>query len=218
MKRASQKYFQKKLADPPTCLKAPFSRFAKAPASLQIPRLTFERSVARAAVVLQKIWSIPPSSLPNKTAALRMPIGAQIHTTSWKAANILRIGYMRKSTLYRRNAKTTSPSHTTLDKEIQKAAESAPRESDFYNAQNQERYQRRGRGLMKNGAVQSNGRRHKCEKASLTALSLRPCASRALLLQDLSVYLDRARKTAGERDDTLEDSDYDRQPETGKPG
>ena len=75
-----------------------------------------------------------------------MPIGAQIHDkleggkyfADWVYAEV---------NAYIGERENDINVYTTLDKEIQKAAESALREAIFANAETEERYQRRGRGF-----------------------------------------------------------------------
>ena len=126
------KIFSEKLATLNMLEGAILAGLLKAPARYN-PAADLERSVARAAVVLQNMVDtaiIAPEQKPQPQNADRR----LRYMTSWKAANILRIGVYAEVNAYIGERENDINVYTTLDKEIQKAAESALREAIFANA------------------------------------------------------------------------------------
>jgi len=197
---ASQKYFQKSSRDLNMLEGAILAGLLKAPARYN-PAADLERSVARAAVVLQNMVDTAIIAPEQKTAALRMPIGAQIHDkleggkyfADWVYAEVN--AYIGE----RENAINV---YTTLDKEIQKAAESALREAIFANAETKNVTNGAVVVLDKNGAVKAMAGGVNYEKSQFNR------ATQALRQPGSSfktfVYL-TALENGWERDDTLED-------------
>ena len=150
---ASQKYFHKSSRDLNMLEGAVIAGLLKAPARYN-PAADKERALKRAAVVLQNMVNAAVITLEQKAKALKMPIGAGIHD-KLEGGRYFADWVYQEVNAYIGERENDINVYTTLDKKIQKAAESALRQAVFANAKSKSVTNGAVVVLDRNGAVKA---------------------------------------------------------------
>lgn len=150
---ASQKYFHKSSRDLNMLEGAVIAGLLKAPARYN-PAADKERALERAAVVLQNMVNAAVITPEQKAKALKMPIGAGIHD-KLEGGRYFADWVYQEVNAYIGERENDINVYTTLDKKIQKAAESALRQAIFANAKSKNVTNGAVVVLDRNGAVKA---------------------------------------------------------------
>lgn len=130
---AAQKYFQKSSRDLNMLEGAVIAGLLKAPARYN-PAADETRARERAAVVLQNMVNTAIITPAQKEKALKMPLGAQIHD-DMEGGRYFADWVYAEVNAYIGERENDINVYTTLDKHLQKAAETALRQVVFANAE-----------------------------------------------------------------------------------
>lgn len=130
---AAQKYFQKSSRDLNMLEGAVIAGLLKAPARYN-PTADETRARERAAVVLQNMVNTAIITSTQKEKALKMPLGAQIHD-DMEGGRYFADWVYAEVNAYIGERENDINVYTTLDKHLQKAAETALRQVVFANAE-----------------------------------------------------------------------------------
>ena len=130
---AAQKYFQKSSRDLNMLEGAVIAGLLKAPARYN-PAADETRARERAAVVLQNMVDTAIITSTQKEKALKMPLGAQIHD-DMEGGRYFADWVYAEVNAYIGERENDINVYTTLDKHLQKAAETALRQVVFANAE-----------------------------------------------------------------------------------
>ena len=130
---AAQKYFQKSSRDLNMLEGAVIAGLLKAPARYN-PAADEARARERAAVVLQNMVNTAIITSTQKEKALKMPLGAQIHD-DMEGGRYFADWVYAEVNAYIGERENDINVYTTLDKHLQKAAETALRQVVFANAE-----------------------------------------------------------------------------------